>query len=108
VHAHNLDFKKNGAANRMARVNKIFNDFTLAVDRDGATGQIREIDAMRAASESQVDTVMHQSFALHPLADSYFGEQVSSVLLEKPGANALLTIFPTVYFEHNGVDTLEM
>jgi hypothetical protein len=51
---------------------------------------------------------MHQSFALHPLADSYFGEQVSSDLFEKPGANALLTIFPTAYFEHNGVDTLEM
>ena len=108
MHAHIFYFKKDGAANGMACVDEVFDHFALAVDGDRTAGQIREINAMRAAAESQVDTVMHETLALHPLADSYFGEQVSSGLFEKPGANALLTIFPTVYFEHNGVDTLEM
>src|SRR5207302_5004357 len=52
AHADFLDLKKDRRATGMARVDEVLDDFALCVNRDGAPGQIREIDAMRAAAEA--------------------------------------------------------
>jgi hypothetical protein len=43
----------------------------LAIDRDTpALGKIGKVDAVAAAVEAQLDTVVDEPFAPHPLADA--------------------------------------
>src|SRR5437879_13839249 len=90
LHAHILDFKKDRATAGLTRVDEISDDFALGVNRDGAAGQVGEINAMRAAPETQVDAMMHQPFVPHSLDDAHFGEQIGGGLFEQAGATPCL------------------
>src|SRR4029077_17946575 len=102
VDADFFGFKEKRAAESEPCIHEVFDDFALGIDRDGAAGQVREIDAMGAPAEAQINAVMHEPFALHSLAHAHFSEQVGGVLFEEAGADALLTILAAVQFEHNG------
>ena len=63
---------------------------------------------MRVATEAKVDAVMDEPFALHSLANAHFDKQISRVLFEEAGANALLTILAAARLEDDGIDTFEI
>ena len=103
------DFKVNLAAGGESRVGEIFYDFVLRVDGDGfSAGEVREIDAMRAAAETQIDSVVHQAFALQAFAHAGFFQQVYRALFENTGAHALLHVLAAAIFENDGFDAVEM
>ena len=59
---------------------------------------------MAAAAEAQLDAVVEQAFAAHPLADAGFGEEVDRALLQHAGAHAMLDVLAVARFEHHGLD----
>ena len=59
---------------------------------------------MAAAAEAQLDAVMAQAFALHPLADAGFGEEIDRALLEHAGAHAMLDVVAVAALEHDRLD----
>ena len=63
---------------------------------------------MGAPAEAQIDSLMNQAFAFHPLADSHFSQQVDSALLQQAGAHSLLTVFAAVRFKHDGFNSTKM
>src|SRR5262249_17171990 len=90
-----------------ARGDQILYDFVLAVNRDRASGQLAEIDAMTSAVEAQLDSAVDQAFAAHPLAESGLIQQIDAALFEHAGANPRLDVFAGVAFEDDRIDPLK-
>ena len=91
------------------RRDQILDDFVLGVDGNrAASGQTAQIDAMAATAKAQLDTVMGQTEALEPLADTSFNQQVDGALLEQAGANPLFDILAAASLEHDGLDSGEV
>ena len=91
VNADRFRFEENFAAGSDPRSDQVFDDFMLRVNGDGfAAGQVGEVDAMAGATEAQLDSVMHQAFALQPIA--YAGLDIRSTVpcLEHAGTDAML------------------
>ena len=63
---------------------------------------------MRAPTKTQIDPVMNQALTLHPFAGTDFRKQIDRALFEQPGAHSLLAIFAGVFFDHHGLDALQM
>ena len=81
----------------------------LRVDGDCfSTGEIREVNAMRAPAETQIHTVVHQAFALQPFADAGFFQQVHGALLQHTRAHTLLHVLAAAIFEHDGFDAVQV
>src|ERR1700691_1135393 len=63
------DFQMKLHAGGESRVSQIFHDSVLRVDGDRfSSGEIREVNAMRAAAKTQITSVMPRPFALRPSA----------------------------------------
>src|SRR6185437_15920412 len=91
------------------RGDEILHDFLLAIDRDRAPARERgEVDAMALARETQLDPVVHEPFALQPLANAAFHEEVHRALLEDSGAHAMLHVLPAPKLEDDGFDSRAM
>jgi hypothetical protein len=61
---------------------------------------------MSAAVEAQLDPVMHQPLAAHPLSYARRVEQVHRALLENSRADTLLHMFAALRLNHYGLDAL--
>ena len=57
-----------------------------------------------ALVEAQVDARVVEALAFEPLADAELVQQVDRVLLEQPGADALLDVLAVADLEHDAVD----
>ena len=93
------------AVGGLSRGEQILHHLLLAVDGDRPpAGQLREGDAMTGAVETQLEAVMDETLPPHPLAHSCLSHQLDGVVLEHPGAHALLDVLLAPVFEDDRVD----
>ena len=86
---------------------QVLDDLLLAVHRDAAAaGQLGEVDPVPAPGEAQLDAVVHEPLALHPVAEPALDQQVDRALLEHAGADALLQVRAAAHLEHHRLDAL--
>jgi hypothetical protein len=97
-----------GAPGRRARVHEVLGHFGLSVNRHPIARKTLEVDAKRAAGESQREPVVHQSLALQTLVDLGRGKQINGALLEDSGADPPLDVAARLAFEHHAVDAVKM
>src|SRR6478735_1953377 len=89
-----------------ARVDQVFHDLVLPVDRDrSAAREAGHVDVMAFTREGEIDAAMDQSLALESRADADVGHQVDGPLFEHAGANPLDHVIPTPVLEDDRVDT---
>jgi hypothetical protein len=88
---------------------EIFDDFVLGVDSDGfAAGEFGEIDTVAGVDETQLDAVVHQTFALQTGADAGVDQEIDGAFFENAGADALLDIIAAASFGDGGFDSLQV
>ena len=105
MHADVLDLELQRAAGVEPRADQVLDHLLLAVDRDrAAAGERREVDPVAAAVEPQLDPVVHEALALHPLADPGLGEQLDRAVLEHARPDPLLDVLAAADLEHDGLD----
>jgi hypothetical protein len=63
---------------------------------------------MAAAAKAQLDSVVHQAFALHALADAHLGEQIDRSLFEYAGANPLFDVRAAAVLYYDGFDSAQV
>jgi hypothetical protein len=77
----------------------------LAVHGDGPTaGQTRQVDAMAAASERDVQPLVPHALTGEPFADAGLVHQVDRALFEHARPNALDDMVPTAILDDDRVD----
>lgn len=108
VDAHIINFEQNIATCCKARVDQVLDDFCLRVDGDCFSGELFEVDTMTSTIEAELDSVVHQAFALHALANAGFGQEINCVLFENPSANALLYVLAAAALDYNGLDSVQV
>src|SRR5207302_9442915 len=92
--ANRIGLEDDLAARSQPRIHQVPDNVTLRVDHDAAAaGKFIEIDATRAATKSQIDSVVNESLAKQPLAHAHLREQIHRALLEQARAHPLLTVF---------------
>jgi hypothetical protein len=95
------------AAGIQLGLDQVFDDFLLAVDRDSAAlRQLEHIDAMPPAVEAQLDSVMDQAFALQPIAQASFDQQIHRALFQYAGSHPLFTVRPAPALDDDRLDAL--
>ena len=93
-----------GAAG-LACLHQVASDFGLAVDHHAlASGQPLEVDALAAAIEGQLETIVRQAFAIHARGHAGLAQQVDHTLFEHAGADAAEHVVGTLAFEDDVVD----
>jgi hypothetical protein len=80
----------------------------LGVDGDGLAGQLGEVDAVAAAVEGQLETVVQGAFGAHALADAGLVQDVHRALFEHAGADRGFDLGPGARFEHDRFDALQV
>jgi hypothetical protein len=81
VNTYVLDFEEDLSIGSQAGVDQVLNDFRLRIDRDSLARQSFEIDSVPGTIEPQLDSVVDQTLALHPLPDASAREQINRILL---------------------------
>ena len=77
----------------------------LAVDRDPlAAGEGREVDPVPGAAEANLDPLVDQGLAVHPLAEAGLVEDVDRPLFQHAGADAVLDVLPAAVLDDNRLD----
>jgi len=109
MHADVFNFKENLATGRDTRIVQVFQNLVLGIDRDSfPIGEILEIDAVSAAPEAQLDSVVDEALGFHPFANPHFCEQVNGSLFQNASPDALLGILAAAIFDHYGIDSLQI
>ena len=62
---------------------------------------------MTTALEAQLETLVHQPFAIQPIGQASLTEQIDGALLEKAGSDALLDVFPAAPLDHDRLYALQ-
>jgi hypothetical protein len=101
MYADIFDFEENLAIAFQARADQVLDDFVLAIHRNGAAGEIFEVNAVASASEADLDAVVDQAFALHALADPHLVQQFHGAPFEDAGSNSLFAMLAAAVFEYN-------
>ena len=92
---------------REPRGDQILHHLVLAVDGDRATaGELAQRDAVALALELQVDAVVDEPFAVHPLADAERAQQIDRSLLEHAGAQSALDVRAVATLDDDRVDAV--
>ncbi len=63
---------------------------------------------MPLAVELKVDAVVDDPFAIHPLADAGFAQQLDRSLLEHAGADPVLDVLATPVLEDDALDARDL
>src|SRR5271167_1570229 len=93
---------------RKERVDEIFGDFRLPVDRHSLAREPHEIDANAASGKSQAKAIMNQALLEHSLAELCTQEQFNSALLEDTGPNASGDVLKALPFENDVIDAVQI
>src|SRR5262249_57110841 len=90
------------------RFDKIVEALGLAVARNrGPAGQLAQVNAMAAPSKTQLEAVMNESLAPHPLPDARFVEDVHRALFQHARPDAAFDILAAAGFDDNGFNALQ-
>src|SRR5262249_6781901 len=109
VHAHVFYFEMHMPLGGDARVVQIFQNLVLRVNRDpSSASEFFKVDAVPAAVEAQLDSVMNQALFLQALADAHLCQEIDRALLQHARAHALLYILPAAVLHHDRFDSLEI
>ena len=84
----------------------VLDHLLLSVDRDVAAGQLRHVDVVVLAVVAQVDAGVLEALPVQALVHAQLAHQVHGVLLEQPGADALLHVGPVARLDHHAVDAV--
>ena len=99
VHAeecHVPDLVPGGRADRGARGHEIVHHPLLAVDPDGAAGQVLEVDPVTAAPEPQLDAMVDEPLPVQPLGQTGCTQQLHGPLFQDARAHALQDVLPAL------------
>ena len=109
VHRHVGDLEVQRQPGLQPRADQVLDDLLLAVDRDrAAAGQIAQRDPVALAAEPQLDAVVDQPLAVHPLAEPDLVHQVHRRLLEHARAHALLHVLAVARLEDHRLDAPQL
>ena len=96
------------SAIRKSARNKILDHLLLAVDGDALPDQLDEIDVVQRAVEAEVEPVVEQALALHPLADAGLDQQIARPVFDQAGADAAFDVGAAAVLQNDGIDALKM
>jgi hypothetical protein len=109
AHRDAVDVEQEIPAGVEPRRDQVLDDFVLCVDGNRAPArQLRKVDPVTPPAEAELDAVVDEALALHPLADAGLGEKVDGALFEHAGPNRALDLVPAADFEHDRLDALQM
>ncbi len=109
VDANRIGLEDDLATRSQPRIHQVPDNVTLRVDHDAtAAGKVIEIDAVRAAAKTQLDSAVNEPLAMHPLANTHLCKQIHRPLLKYARAHPLLTVFSAAGFQHDGFNALQM
>ena len=109
VHRHVGDLEVQRQAGLQPRADQVLDDLLLAVDRDrAAAGEVAQRDPVALAAEPQLDAVVHEPLAMHPLAEADLVHQVHRRLLEHARAHALLHVLAVARLEDHRLDAPQL
>src|SRR5215471_11454549 len=80
----------------------------LRVDHDEFAGQGPKVDAMSASAKAQFHSVVDQTLALGPLADSGLPHQVHGALLQHSRSYPLFHVLTRAAFENDGFNSVKV
>jgi hypothetical protein len=108
VNAYVIDLEVNLAGRCQSSVDQIFYHFGLRVDCDPFSGEFLEVDTVTAPIESQLDAVVHQTFALHSIANASLCQQVNRMLFQNSGTDTFLNVLAAAAFKNDGIDAAQV
>jgi hypothetical protein len=73
-----------------------------------AAGELVHVDPVQTAGEGQVDAVVDEAVAHHPVAHPGLAHQVHGALLEDPGLDRLLDVLPGLQVDHHRFDAAQV
>lgn len=83
---------------------EVLHECLLAVDGDGAAGELGEVDVVALPFVLQVDAVVREAVGLEVGVEAELREEVDRVLLEHPGADAAEHVLPAARLEDAVID----
>ena len=87
-------------------LHQVTGNFGLAIDHHRlAAGQGLEIQALAAPANQQLDTFVHQAFAVHTFGHTGLAQQVDRALLQHTGADAAQHVLGGLALDDHRVDT---
>ena len=105
VDRHVADLEEQRQAARDPRGDEVLDHLRLSVDDDRApVGQLGQRDVMALAVELEIDPVVDDSLAIHPLSDAGVPEQLDRALLEHACADAVLDVLAAAGLEDDALD----
>src|SRR5262245_51156216 len=108
VNAYLFDLEEDFRARIETRVDQIFDDFGLAIYRNGApASQLAQVDSVATPAKTQLDAAMNESLPSHPLADARFVEDVHSALFQNACADTAFDVLAAAVFEHDRFNALQ-
>ena len=103
------DFEMDRRSGVETGLRKIFHDFVLSVDGDAfSSGEVREIDVVRAAVKAEIDAVMNQADLIETRAEAEAVQEVDRSLLEHAGTNAFFDVLAATIFDDHGIDAFAL
>ena len=109
MNAQVLGLEKNSGSGFESCRDEILHDLVLAVHGDGtAAGELAQGDAVTHAVELEVESLVDEPFAIHPVADAERAEQVDGSLLQHARANPPDDVVTAALFQDDGVDACQM
>ena len=104
-----VDLEEEGAPGLEAGLDQVLHDLRLPVHHDRlAARQGGHVDPVPLARELQLDAVVHEPLARHPLAHAGIGEEVDDALLEHARANAGLDVLAAPVLQDHRLDPRAM
>jgi hypothetical protein len=83
-------------------------NFLLAIDHDGTTRQLFEVDPVTAPCEVQTDAVMKQPLLHHASTDTGGIQDVHALVFEHARTHAIFNVMPAFCLQHHRLDTALM
>ena len=106
---HVGDLEQDLPAGRQPRRDQVLDHLLLAVDGDRAAGhQLLECDPVALPAEPQLDAVMDQALAQHPLAHTGVGKRVDGALFQHARPDPVLDVVAAAGLDHHGLDAAQV
>src|SRR6185437_4849224 len=106
VQRHVVDLIEGLPARRRPGRHQVARDLGLAVNANAAADQRSKVHPMTGPAEGELDPLVHETFAAHPLARARGIEQLSRALLDDSGTDAAEDVLGTAPLEQDVRDPL--
>ena len=106
---HFFCFINNNAIHCISRIEQISSDFSLAVDHDRCTaGKLCKVNMMATIAKSDIESLMDQTLAIHPLRYTGFAHKVHQSPLKNTSTNTTQHIITTAFFDNDCINASHM